>query len=208
MRMGDELTARQRSVLQFVIDYHRRHRVAPSVREIGRGVGLRSPAGVHRILDILKARGYLDSEPDKQRTWRFAGPLDGPGLPVLGAIAAGAPIEALGEVEEMVAVSPLLFGDEACFGLRVRGDSMEGAHILDGDLAVIRPGVRVISGQIGAVLVADLLTEATLKIVRRDGQTLTLAAANPAYADMVFRNRERRQVTIVGKLAGVVRGWR
>lgn len=164
MRMGDELTARQSSVLQFVIDYHRRHRVAPSVREIGRGVGLRSPAG--------------------------------------------APIEALGEVEETVAVSPLLFGDEACFGLRVRGDSMVGAHILDGDLAVIRPGVRVMSGQIGAVLVADLLTEATLKIVRRDGQTLTLAAANPGCADMVFRNRERRRVTIVGKLAGVVRGWR
>ena len=179
--------------------------MAPTVREIGRQVGLKSPAGVHRILGVLKSKGYLVSDRDKNRSWRFSGTVPSGGIPLVGNIAAGEPTEALNYVEEELAVSPSVFGCETCFGLRVKGDSMIEAHIMEGDLAIIRPQPRVENGEIAAVLVEDLLSEATLKIVRTYRHTLTLVAANKKYKPLSFTGNERRQVTVMGKMVGIIR---
>jgi len=201
----DDLTPRQQSVLAFITDFQREFAIAPTVREIAAHLGLRSPGGIHRILNILKAKGYLDSGAAKMRSWRSVKPLPGGGIPLIGTIAGGPPMEAIEHLEETLAISPKLFGCEHCFGLRVRGDSMTGAHIMDGDLAIIRVQPQVDSGQIAAVLVQNILSEATLKIVRRKGNVLTLEPANRRYKVLSFKGVERRRVTIIGKLAGIVR---
>ena len=200
-----ELTPRQQSVLAFITDYQRRFAIAPTVREIAAHLGLKSPGGIHRVLNILRDQGYIAAETDKKRSWRSLKPLPGGGIPLIGNIAGGVPIEAVEHLEETLAISPEMFGCEQCFGLRVRGDSMTGAHIMDGDLAIIRLQQQVESGEIAAVLVQEMLAEATLKIVRRKGNSLTLEPANRRYKVLAFKGAERRRVTILGKLAGIVR---
>jgi repressor LexA len=202
---ASDLTPRQQSVLAFITDYQRRFAIAPTVREIAAHLGLKSPGGIHRILSVLKAQGYISAEADKKRSWRSLKPLPGGGIPLIGDIAGGPPIEAVEHLQETLAVSPELFGCEQCFALRVRGDSMTGVHIMDGDLAVIRMQQRVESGQVAAVLVQGMLTEATLKIVRRKGNILMLEPSNRRYKVLSFKGVQRRRVTILGKLAGIIR---
>jgi len=168
-------------------------------------VKLQSPSGVHRVLHILKDKGYLHDAESRKRSWRSTGALSVGVIPLVGAIAAGDPIGAIEHIEEELAISPSLFGCEAGFALRVRGDSMIEAHIRDGDLAIIRRQPKVENGEIAAVLVEGLLTEATLKIVRSTRSALTLEAANPRYKPLVFKGTARKRVNIVGKLVGVVR---
>jgi repressor LexA len=207
--MTSDLTPRQKSVLDYVIDFQRRHRMAPTVREIGAHLGLRGPAGIHRILNVLKDKGYILAEAGKKRAWRFSREIDhpdiSPGIPLIGSIAAGSPIEAVENWETQLAISPGLFGCKRCFGLRVQGDSMIDAHIMDGDLAIIRPQPRVEKGEIAAVIVDDRLPEATLKIVRWTRSTLSLEPANVAYAALVFKGPQRRRVSILGKFVGILR---
>ena len=199
------LTPRQRSVLEIIMDHQRELGIAPTVREIAARLGLVSPGSIHRILTVLKEKGYIDSDSAKKRSWRSVKPLPGNSIPLIGRIAGGPPIEAIEHLGEDLAISPELFGGDQCFGLRVCGDSMLGAHIADGDIAIIRVQPKVENGQIAAVLVEDLLSEATLKIVRRTQTSLTLESANPAYPAMVFKARQRKRVTIIGKLVGIVR---
>lgn len=201
----DDLTPRQLSVLNYIIEYQTKHAIAPSVREIAAHLGLRSPGGIHRVLNILRDRGYIEAESERKRAWRFCGRIPGKGIPLVGDIAAGDPIEAVEQAAEELPIAKDLFGKGRFFALRVRGDSMRDAHILDGDLAVIRIQSRVEKGQIAAVMVKGILSEVTLKILRRTQQTLVLEPANPAYKPMVFKGRERRKVVIIGKLAGVIR---
>ena len=203
--MSDDLTPRQKSVLDFIVAFQKEHRMAPTVREIGEHLGLSAPAGIHRLLHVLMEKRYIVAEPGKKRSWRLARHITGQGIPVLGDIAAGVPMEAIENIEEELRIDPSVFGCERCFGLRVNGDSMIGANIQDGDIAIIRPQRRVKNGTIAAVLVEDLLTEATLKVVQRTKTALTLKAANPAYRSMVFRYGGRKRVSIVGKLVGVIR---
>jgi repressor LexA len=205
---ASDLTPRQQSVLAFITDYQRRFAIAPTVREIAAHLGLKSPGGIHRVLNVLREQGYIAAETDKKRSWRSLKPLPGGGIPLIGNIAGGKPIEAVEHLEETLAISPEMFGCEQCFGLRVRGDSMTGVHIMDGDLAIIRAQQQVESGQIAAVLVQDMLTEATLKIVRRKANILTLEPANRRYKTLVFKGAERRRVAVLGKLAGIVRRTR
>ncbi len=203
--MTTDLTERQKSVLEYIISFQKTHRMAPTVREIAAHLGLSAPAGIHRILNILKDRGYVVAEAGKKRSWRFSKEVPGRGIPLIGAIVAGTPLEAVENLEEELPVSPSLFGCDTCFGLRVKGDSMIDAHIMDGDLAIIRPQQWVESGEIAAVMVRDLISEATLKIVRRTRSTLTLAPANPAYPPLEFKGPRRGMVSIVGRFVGVVR---
>lgn len=203
--MTMDLTPRQKSVLDFIIAFQQEHRMAPTVREICAHFGLSGPAGVHRILGVLKEKGFLISEPGKKRSWRFSKENTGQGIALVGRIAAGVPIEAIENFEEELAVSPKLFGCDHCFGLRVRGDSMIEAHILDGDLAIIRPQQRVENGEIAAVTVAGTLPEATLKIVHHNRYSVSLSPANSAYSPLVFKGPQRKGVAIIGKLVGVVR---
>jgi SOS-response transcriptional repressor LexA len=138
-----DLTERQRRVLAYIIECQKTSGIAPTVREICGHFGLRSPGGVHRILNVLKEKGCILSEAGKKRSWRFAGGVPGSGIPLLGDIAA--------------------------------------------------------------VMVTDILLEATLKVVRRFRQTLILEAANEAYQDLVFKGRSRSQITVLGKYVGIIR---
>jgi repressor LexA len=204
MELGD-LTPRQSSVLNFIIEYQSEHAIAPSVREIAAHLGLRSPGGIHRVLNVLREKGYIKAEGAKKRTWRYCGPLPGKGIPLLGNIAAGSPMKVIELSKPKINIPPDLFGKGNYFALRVRGDSMTKAHILDGDIAVIRIQPRVEQGQIAAVMLREILTEATLKVVHRTRYAITLEPANSDYRPMVFKGKARGRVKILGKLAGVVR---
>lgn len=203
--MGN-LTDRQKAILEFIIRTHRERGYPPSVREIGDAVGLQSPSSVHAQLATLADRGYLRKDPTRPRAIRVE--LDGAGIPmapqsalsipVLGRIAAGAPILATENVEETIAVSQDLVGRGTLFALRVKGDSMTGAGILDGDLVVIRQQQTAEHGQIVAALVEG--EEATVKRLRRSGRRVILEAENPAYAPI-----EAEDVRVVGKVVAVLR---
>lgn len=200
-----ELTPRQKSVYDFICAHHRRHGFPPTVREICDRLGLSGPAGVHRILKVLEENGYIQSAAGKNRSWRPLNVEQAFMMPVAGRIAAGEPLDVWAQPDAYIPMDPLMFGHEECFALKVKGDSMSGVHIRDGDLAIIRPQPDVDNGEIAAVLVEGVLTEATLKIVYKRRNVIELHAANPAYEVMSFSQRTRYRVRIVGKYAGLVR---
>jgi repressor LexA len=152
-----DLTERQQQVLAYIAEYQRNHGIAPTVREIGNHFGLRSPGGIHRILSLLREKGFVHSDGGKKRSWRAVAVIPEKATPVLGKIAAGNPIETISFSEEQIAVSPSVFGSEHCFALRVCGDSMIDAHIVAGDLVVIRPQSVVENGDIAAIIIEDVL---------------------------------------------------
>jgi repressor LexA len=199
------LTPRQKSVLEFIRTCQQRTGIVPSVREICAHLGLKGPAGIHRILRLLEKRGYLVSTPGKKRSWRLPGGLPRRSIPVLGGIAAGVPIHAQENREEELPVDPSLFGADECFALRIQGDSMVEAYIADGDLAIIRPQDNADNGQIVAVMVDNILPEATLKILRKKSTAVELHAANSRYPPLVFRGRQQGKIKILGRLVGVIR---
>jgi repressor LexA len=200
-----DLTERQQQVLAYIAEFQRDHGIAPTVREIGDHFGLRSPGGIHRILSLLREKGFVRSDDGKKRSWRALAVIPEKGMPVLGEIAAGNPIETISFSDEQIAVSPSAFGSEDCFALRVSGDSMIDAHIVAGDLAVIRPQTVVENGDIVAVIIQDVLPEATLKIVRQKSRSLVLEPANRAYSAMTFKGAECGRVRILGKCVGIIR---
>lgn len=200
-----ELTQRQESVYRVICGYHKKYGYSPSVREICEKLGLAGPAGVHRILGVLEEKGVIRSAPGKKRSWVPVGLEERSGMPVAGTIAAGNPLDVWGHPDERIGVDPRLYEHEECFALRVAGDSMTGAHIIDGDLAVIRPQADVEDGQIAAVLVDGILPEATLKRVRKRRNTLELQSANPVYKALRFYESKKKKVTIIGKYVGLIR---
>ena len=200
-----ELTPRQRSVFDFICAHHRRYGFSPTVREICDQLGLAGPAGVHRIMRILERKGYIQSAAGKKRSWRPVNMARKDEMAVAGSIAAGNPLSVLDNPDECIPVDPALYGHETCFAVKVKGDSMIQAHIQDGDLAVIRPQPDVDDGRIAAVMVEEILVEATLKIVRKKRNVLELHSANPHYPVMRFSQKDRKKVRIIGKYVGLIR---
>ena len=200
-----ELTPRQESVYKIICEYHRERGFSPTVREIGEHLGLAGPAGVHRILKMLEQKGYIKSTSGKKRSWRPVNPDPMHGLPVLGEIAAGEPLDIWDNMDEHLPVDPAFYGHGACFAVRVAGDSMVGMHIQNGDLAVIRPQANVENGEIAAVLIEDILMAATLKIVKKKRRILELHSANPAYPPLRFSGKAGEKVKILGKYVGLIR---
>jgi repressor LexA len=205
------LTARQQEIWQFLVDYVDRHGYPPTVREIGAEVGLASPSTVHAHLANLERAGLLRRDPTKPRALELVGHRREAAtaahepqvqrLPLLGQIAAGAPLLAEENVEDELAV-PEPLGRDADFLLRVRGDSMIEAGILDGDVVVVRRQPDAANGEIVVALVGDdeSANEATVKTFYRDAGRVRLqpenAALEPIYAE---------HVQILGKVTGVFR---
>ena len=204
------LTGRQQEIWQFLTEYVGSHGYPPTVREIGEKVGLASPSTVHAHLANLERAGYLRRDPTKPRALELlrdrpaaaAEPDEVHRLPLLGSIAAGAPLLAEEHVDEYLAVpEPLSRGGEE-FLLRIRGDSMIDAGILDGDIVVVRRTQDARNGEIVAALVGDdeSANEATVKRFFREGTRVRLqpenAALEPIYAP---------HVQILGKVVGVFR---
>jgi repressor LexA len=207
MQTSTELTARQREIWSFVLDYSDRHGYPPTVREIGEAVGLASPSTVHAHLANLERAGLLRRDPTKPRALELVGrerpvaaePVELPKLPLLGQIAAGGPLLAEQNVEDEIAVPETLHGD---FLLRVKGDSMIEAGILDGDVVVVQRAQDARNGEIVVALAGDDETtdEATVKRFFRENGRVRLqpenSALEPIYADYV---------SILGKVVGVFR---
>jgi repressor LexA len=202
----ENLTERQRRILEFIGKARDERGYPPSVREIGDAVGLHSPSSVHAQLATLAQKGYLTKDPTKPRAIRVRmdeapakeARLDVVGVPLVGQIAAGGPILAEQNIEETLALPRTVVGSGTLFALRVRGDSMTGAGILDGDTVIIRQQPTAEDGEIVAALVGD--DEATVKRLSRKGGRIRLIAENPAYEPI-----EPEQASVLGKVVAVLR---
>lgn len=208
-----ELTDRQREVLGFIRTFTARHGVPPTVREIG-GKFHVTPRAAFDHLRALERKGALQRRASAGRTSRALTVTGAPSggfhmVPILGRIAAGQPLlaEEHREGELPVAASALPGGGEDVFALRVRGESMIGAHICDGDLVLVR---RQDSAQPTDIVVALLgdggEEEATVKRYLRDGERVVLKPEHPTMAPIIVDPRER-QVKVLGKVIGVLRGF-
>ena len=185
-------STKQEEILAFLRRFSAENGYAPSVREIGAAVGLKSTASVHYHLEELKSRGLIEMDGTKNRDISL--PDSGKGrIPVVGVVTAGLPILAGENIEGSIPWD----GDPACFALRVRGDSMVGAGILDGDRVVVRPQQSADQGDIVVALLGD---EATVKRLRRDRNGVWLMPENPAYEPI-----DGREASILGKVCAVVR---
>ena len=204
--MTDQLTERQHKILDYIRYVTKVRNYPPSVREIGEAVGLSSSSTVHNHLNQLERRGLIKRDPSKSRTVQLVqdAELDqqrrnAVSVPIVGHVAAGTPILAEQNIEEHVLLSSELAKD-GYFMLRVRGDSMVNAGILDGDLVLVRPQQEAPNG---SIVVALLEGEATVKRIERSNGHVKLIAENPAYQPIVTSS-----VSLVGIVRGVIRLFR
>jgi len=195
-----DLSPKQLEVLTFIRRFMESGGLPPTRGEIAEGLRLKNRQGIDQHLRALAAKGAIELIPGISRGIRLS---EAPqtGLPLLGRIAAGAPILAASNIEDYVKVDPALFRPAADFLLRVRGDSMKDADILDRDLLAVH---RTNQARNGQIVVARIGDEATVKYYRRQGQLVRLEAANPAYAPIQIDLREQ-ELAIEGLATGVVR---
>ena len=203
------ITRRQRQVLEFIEQHMLEKGYPPSVREIGEAVGLTSPSTVHSHLNTLQRLGYLRRDPTKPRAIEVRwDPNSGAVMerrkvrhvPLVGDVAAGADVLAQENVEELYPLPVDFTGDGELFMLRVRGESMIEAGILNGDYVVAEQRDIVNNGDIAVVGIPG--GEATIKFFKLDGSTVTLTPANPTLEPMVYSPDE---VQIFGRVVTVMR---
>ena len=206
------LSERQLQVLTFIKEKVLERGYPPSVREIGEAIGLSSPSTVHSHLSALVKAGLLRRDPSKPRAIEVLDPLHAKesrpkatrqaimrDVPLLGRIAAGSPILATEDVEDVYQLPASLVGRGPVFMLKVKGESMIDAGILDGDLVVIERGGSPSNGEIVAALIDG--EEATVKRLRRSGTKVILEPANPALTPVTYDSG----VEVIGRVVSVIR---
>ena len=205
-KLTDQLTDRQARILEYIRYQNKVRNYPPSVREIGEAVGLSSSSTVHNHLNQLERRGLIRRDPSKSRTVQLVSDesvdkqrRNAVAVPIVGNVAAGAPILAEQNIEDHVLLSADMAQD-GFFLLRVRGDSMINAGILDGDMVLVRPQQEAPNGSIVVALVDN---DATVKRIERGNGHVKLIAENPAYEPIVTNN-----VSLVGVVRGVIRMFR
>lgn len=219
------LTAKQKELLLYIHERIKESGVSPSFDEMKEALDLASKSGIHRLITALEERGFLRRLPHRARALEVlklpdsAAPAAPPkgrgafrpsvvsegrngGIPILGQIAAGVPIEALQHEVGRVSAPDDLLGSGDHFALEVKGDSMIQAGILDGDVVIIRRSETADSGDIVVALIDG--EEATLKRLRKRGNSIALEAANPAYETRIFGPD---RVRIQGKLVAMIRRY-
>jgi repressor LexA len=202
------LTKRQQMVLDFITHSISDRGYPPTLREIGSHMGIRSTNGVNDHLRALERKGYLKREDMKSRALRpvnmgHAESEDLVSIPVVGRVAAGEPVLAEQNVEDTVMVDRFFIGNQReVFGLRVRGDSMIEAGIIDGDFIFVRKQMHAEKGEIVVALIGD---EATVKYFHPGPDSIKLVAANPAYAPIVVRKKDFQPTQILGVVVGIFR---
>ena len=206
MDIGKDLTKRQQEIFDFIKKYSAGHGYPPTVRDIGKAVGLASSSTVHAHLANLEKLGLVRRDPTKPRAIELLdravdaakNAVSGQsGLPLVGRVAAGVPIMAEENIEEYIDVPPILGGDEGQFILAVQGDSMVDVGILNGDYVVVRPQDTAVDGEIIVALVEE---EATVKRFFRETDHIRLQPENKTMDPIIVRD-----VSILGRVVGVFR---
>lgn len=204
-----DLSGKRREILEFIASQIQERGYPPTVREIGEAVGLTSSSTVHTHLTTLQRQGYLRRDPTKPRAIevRYSATSGATierrparHIPVLGDVAAGTDVLAQENVEELLPLPEDFVGDGQLFMLRVRGDSMIEAGILDGDLVAVHQQAEVAPGDI--VVVGIPGEEATVKTWQRQGTKVTLVPANSSMAPMVY---DPEEVSVFGRVVTVLR---
>jgi len=222
------LTKKQKNLLIFINEKLKRTGISPSYDEMRMSLNLKSKSGIHRLISALEERGFIKRLPHKARALEVIKLPENAGaqdlynnfspkiikggldlnkidneevfIPVLGKIAAGAPIEALENQTESLPLSKSYLGSNEYFALKVEGDSMIDAGINTGDYVIIKKTNIAESGKIVVALIDD--HEATLKRMRKKGPSIALESANPAYETKIYNNE---RVKIQGVLASLYR---
>ncbi len=204
-----KLSERRQAIIHFVAEYTRERGYPPSVREICKAVGLISPASVQRHLVILEQQGFLRRDPSKPRALEVHyDPVSGHAVdrhpvsyvPLVGDVAAGSGVLAQENIEEALPLPTAFVGHQDAFVLRVRGDSMTGDGIFDGDLLVVR--MQHLAGE-GDIVVAGLPgDEAAVKRFHREGDEVVLVSSN---ADYPPRRYPAKDLRIYGRAITVLR---
>ncbi len=201
-----DLTKRQQEIFEFIKRYTAGHGYPPTVRDIGKAVGLASSSTVHAHLANLEKLGLLRRDPTKPRAIEL---LDRAveqvksivrppeGLPLVGQVAAGSPVLAEENIEEYVTVPQLAGGEEGEYVLRIRGESMVDAGILPGDYVVVRPQDTAVDGEIVVALMGE---EATVKRYFRESDHIRLQPENASMEPI-----RSRDVKILGRVVGLFR---
>lgn len=186
---------KREEILQFLTQFVCENGYAPSVREICTAVGLQSTATVHYHLSALRDAGLIEMDDMKKRAISLPECRRADRIPVVGVVTAGVPILAVENIEGYIPWD----GERGCYALRVRGDSMINAGILDGDKVVVRPQQTADNGEIVVALLDD---SATVKRFRKVGATIWLMPENPAYDPI-----DGTEAQILGKVKAVIRTY-
>ena len=199
-----DLTKRQQEIFDFIKRYSAVNGYPPTVRDIGKAVGLASSSTVHAHLANLEKIGLLRRDPTKPRAIelldRAAAGVRSfikPGLPLVGQVAAGQPLLAEENIEDYIATPQVAGGDDGEYLLRVRGESMKKIGIMDGDLVVVRPQEHASDGEIVVALVGE---EATVKRFFQEADHIRLQPENDTMEPI-----RTRDVRIMGKVVGLMR---
>jgi repressor LexA len=197
-----KLTKRQQEIFEFIKQYSSRHGYPPTVRDIGKAIGLTSSSTVHAHLANLEKLGLVRRDPTKPRALELLGEaarkITGQsGLPVVGRVAAGSPILAEENIEDYVQVPPIAGGEEGEYVLRVSGESMIDAGILDGDYVIVHKQETAMNGEIVVALVGE---EATVKRYFRESDHIRLQPENTSMEPI-----RTREAAVLGKVVGVCR---
>lgn len=196
----EPLTPAQQELYDWLVEYIRENQHSPSIRQMMRAMGLKSPAPIQSRLEHLKNKGYIEWSEGQARTIRICD--NARGLPIMGTIAAGFVNEVFTDVVERLDLTGLAIrnGD---YALKVTGDSMIGEQICDGDIVIMRPIQDPLGLREGTIVAARVESGTTLKSFYRQGDTVQLKPANPEYPIMEF---PADSVDVQGRLIAVWRG--
>jgi repressor LexA len=204
-----DLTKRQQEIFDFIHKYSAKYGYPPTVRDIGKAVGLASSSTVHAHLANLEKIGLLRRDPSKPRAIELldravGSAVDGvrsivraDGLPLVGSVAAGQPVLAEENIEEYISVPEVAGGEDGQYLLRIRGDSMKNAGILEGDLVVVRPQQTAREGEIVVALLGE---EATVKRFFREADHIRLQPENETMEPI-----RSKEVKVLGRVVGLLR---
>jgi repressor LexA len=204
-----DLTKRQQEIFDFIHKYSAKYGYPPTVRDIGKAVGLASSSTVHAHLSNLEKIGLLRRDPSKPRAIELLDRAVGnavdsvrsivraEGLPLVGSVAAGQPVLAEENIEDYISVPEAAGGEDGEYLLRIRGDSMKNAGILEGDLVVVRPQNTAREGEIVVALLGE---EATVKRFFREADHIRLQPENETMEPI-----RSREVKVLGRVVGLLR---
>lgn len=201
--MDLDLTKRQKEIFDFIRRYAEKTGYPPTVREIGKAVGLHSSSTVHAHLANLEKIGLLRRDPSKPRAIELLFDrakktiMPERGLPLVGQVAAGTPILAEENIEEYIEIPDVIGGEEGDYVLRVRGESMVDAGIFEGDYVIVRPSETAQDGEIVVALIGE---EATVKRYFREADHIRLQPENEAMEPI-----RSAEATVLGRVIGVLR---